>query len=335
MKILITGSTGFIGVNLIRYLYDNTEISIVALARSLEKVAEHSAFRSLNYSTGEAKKSNSRLTFFKGDLTDINSLNTAMKGIDVIINLASKIGDWGSFESFASVNIQGTRNLIESAKQNSIKKIIHMSSLTVHKMEGHLHANEQSPRNVSGFPYGETKKIEEELFESWSSNHEGNLVIIRPAFIIFGPFDQKSFVNVIHAIKEGKFALVHGGKRLISYVYVENLCHAVTLFLKSSASGIYNVVDNNISWRNLTKKYAQVLNVKEPKISVPYSLLFIVTFVLVSIFKLFNIKVPPPLTFYRIRIPHKHLAFSNKKIIMDLSYSPPVSLMQAIKRTCG
>jgi nucleoside-diphosphate-sugar epimerase len=209
-----------------------------------------------------------------------------------------------------------------------------MSSLTVHGLSGHTFADENTPRIVKWNAYAETKKIAEDLVFTWSTNENVDGAVIRPGFIIFGPYDRHTFILALDQIAKGRFAFINGGRRFVSYVYVENLCYGIKQMIKAeNLNGAYNILDGNLAWREWLAKWKIAVKRKVRTISIPYFFLVPITALLVGFYKLFGIKKPPPLTFYRIKVMRNNLAFTNDRIKSEIGYSPPFSLDDGINRT--
>ena len=104
--ILITGSTGFLGKHLIKVL---DKKNIKCLVRKDSNV-NHLKDIELVY----------------GDITDANSLDKSLKGVKEVIHLAASTHDQSLFHI---VNVNGTKNLLEACKKNSVKRFIFISSM--------------------------------------------------------------------------------------------------------------------------------------------------------------------------------------------------------------
>lgn len=113
MKIFITGATGFVGTHLIRKLAE-TNHKMYCLTRKTSRVDE---LRELG------------VTLVEGDVTDKVSLLKGMKGCEWVVNLANIYSFWEPDKNrYSEVNINGTRNVMESALETSISKIMHTSN---------------------------------------------------------------------------------------------------------------------------------------------------------------------------------------------------------------
>ncbi len=213
--------------------------------------------------------------------------------------------------------------------------MLFLSSLTVHGLNGHTFATEDASRDVKGFVYAITKKISEDLLFEWTTNNSDvDGAVIRPGYIIYGPYDKNSYVKALDQMTKGRFALINGGRRLISYVYVENLCYGISQLIKAERiNAAYNILDGNMTWKEWIAIWEKAINRKIWLIRTPYLLLVPITAFLVGIYKLFRIKKSPPLNFYRIKVMRRDLAFVNKRISTEIGYAPPIKLEEGIRKT--
>ena len=331
-KILITGANGFLGSNLTKYLSKFPEYEVYAMVRPRGTV---------NFLYEFQRDSNTNKNFFElveADISNENSVVEAIKGMDTIIHLAGMVTDWGERDRYIDLNVEGTNRVLRGATKAGVSRIIYLSSLTVHAMNGHNHSDENTPADMKNFPYGETKKMGEDLVLQWAEDQKNDsprqAAVIRPGWIIYGSYDKNTFIEVLDHIKNGTFGFIDGGRKLISYVYVKNLCYGINQLIKAEKiSGAYNILDGNMSWKEWVKNWADALGVKAPKLTVPYWIMFPVTAILVGLYKLFRSAEAPILTLYRIRIMHKDLAFSNEKIKKEIGYSPDISFEKSLIET--
>ncbi len=330
-KILITGANGFVGSNLTKYLSRDSSLEVYAMVRPNAPV---NFLRDFQY------KENNKDKWFElveANLLDEESIVKAVSDKEVVIHLAGFVSDWGKKEKYWKLNVEGTQKVLKAASKAKVKRMLFLSSLTVHGLNGHKYDNEDTPRDVKNFAYGETKKICEDLVLDWASKEsKAESAIIRPGFIIFGPYDKNSFFRTLDAMKTGIFGLINGGKKLVSYVYVENLCYGIQRLLKSpKVDGAYNILDGNILWKEWISIWANALEIEPPRLRIRYAIIYPIVALMVGIYKLFRIKKSPPLNFYRIRVMRKDLAFVNTRISTEISYKPPISFEEGVKRTVG
>jgi len=328
-RVLITGANGFVGSNLTKYLSRDPSLEVYAMVRPNAPV---NFLRDFQF---KANKKEKWFELVEASLLDEESIDKALSNKDVVIHLAGLVSEWGKWERHWKLNVEGTRTILQTASKQNVTRVLFLSSLTVHGLKDHKFATEEAPRDVKNFAYGETKKIAEDLVLDWaSSNSNVDSAIIRPGFIIYGPYDKRSFILSLDAMKSGVFGLINGGKRLASYVYVENLCYGIQQLIKATKiSGAYNILDGNMTWKKWYSIWAQALGIKPPKFSVPYAFLVPITALMVGFYKLFRIKKSPPLNFYRINVMRRDRAFVNTRISNEVGYKPPIEFEEGVKRT--
>lgn len=328
-RIIITGANGFVGSNLTKYLSQDSSLEVYAMVQPNAPV---NFLKDFQYKDDSQEK---WFEIIEGNLLDEDSIVEAFEDKDVVIHLAGFVSDWGEKKRFMQMNVEGTKKILRAARIVKASRVLYLSSLAVHGFGGHTYENEQAPYAKKNYPYGESKKIGEELVLEWIANNpEADGAIIRPGFVVYGRYDKNSFILAIDVINSGKFAFINGGKRLISYVYVENLCYGISQLIQAQKiGGVYNILDGNMTWREWIAKWEQAVGRKVTKISVPYVFLVPITAAMVGFYKLLRIKKSPPLNFYRINIMRKDLAFTNTKIKSELGYNPPIEIDEGINRT--
>ena len=115
MKALVTGAAGFIGSNVVRALRDDGwDVRALHL--------RHEDTRNLRGLEVER---------VVGDVTDRDSLRGAMKGCDVVFHLAAVYALWTADggERMRRVNVDGTRNVLEIARELGVRRVVHTSSI--------------------------------------------------------------------------------------------------------------------------------------------------------------------------------------------------------------
>jgi len=328
-RILITGANGFVGTNLTKYLSQNPTFEVFAMVRDKSTIRFLKDFQF---------KEHSHDKFFEiveANLNDEQSIITACQDMDVVVHLAGLVSDWGKMEVFWKENVEGTKKVLVGATKAKVKRVLYLSSLTVHGLNGHTYDDEETPRIDRGFAYAVTKKIGEDLLFEWiEKNPDADGAVIRPGYIIYGPYDRNTYIRILDQLVKGRFAYINGGKRLISYIYIENLCYGIEQLIKAAKiHGAYNILDGNMNWREWIAKWEKAIGRKIRSISIPYFLITPLTALLVGLYKLLGIKKSPPLNFYRINIMRKDLAYNNHKMKADIGYNPPIELEEGIQRT--
>ena len=180
MKILITGSEGFIGSHL-------TE-KLIKLGYDVRCFVLYNSFNSWGWLDGLPKNIHQSLDIFTGDIRDPFAVKKAMDGCNAVIHLAALIGipySYVSPKSYIDTNITGTLNLLKAATELSIDKFIHTSTSEVYGTAKYVPINEDHPLQAQS-PYSASKIAADQLVYSFFSSFNLPAIIARP-FNTFGP----------------------------------------------------------------------------------------------------------------------------------------------------
>ena len=209
MKYLITGGSGFLGINLIRHLYEKGHEIV-----------------SLDIADFDYPDMKNKIRIIKGDIRDKAVVEEANKNIDIVVHTAAALPLYKP-EDILSTDIEGTRNLLEAAGRNNVKRFIHISSTAVYGIPDHHPLFEDDKLDGVG-PYGKAKIQAEEECLKYRKN--GMCVpIIRPKSFV-GPERLGVFDLLYDWAKDGKgFPMIGNGKNRYQLLDVEDLCEAIYL----------------------------------------------------------------------------------------------------------
>ena len=258
MKILVTGSSGFIGSHLSEYL----------VKRGHQVVAFDRYNSNNHYGWLEKSTYKNKIKFILGDIRDYDSVNKAMKGCNNIIHLAALIGIPYSYVSptaYIKTNIEGTFNGLESAKNLKVRQVIVTSTSEVYGTALSKKLSENDELKAQS-PYAASKIAADQLSLSYYRSFGLPVKIIRP-FNTFGPRQSARAVIptiITQALTKNKIK-VGNLKTTRDFLYVEDLCTAYEKVLKSDKllGEVVNVgVDSEISIKDLIMKISKILNKK-------------------------------------------------------------------------
>lgn len=223
-RIFITGATGFIGRKLAFRLAEEGN-QIVALIRSESKAAD-------------LKHGN--ISFVQGDLFHQEALKEGMTGADEVYHLAAFASVWAKGDTFAQVNIRGTLNVLDRAKEAGVKKVVVTSTAGVigPAVDGPVH--EDSPRKVDFFTDYERTKHESELKIKEYVADGQHVVIVNPTRV-YGPGPLNVSNSVTKLVKqyiEGKWKFIPGdGMSTGNYVFVDDVINGHLLAMEHGRAG--------------------------------------------------------------------------------------------------
>ncbi len=246
MKIGITGASGHLGTAICKLL--------------LEKGHEVIAFVHNNVNALEELP----IAMIKGDLLDCVSLRTFISKCDTIIHAASQIELSYKFnQKLYDINVIGTKNVLEIAKQEKITKLIYISSIHVYKQKPYdkvLDENRSFISNGAVF-YDQTKKDAHILAQKAAKNGQ-NVVIVCPSAVL-GPHDHKpsKLGKAVIDIYKGKIpAVVKGG---FDFVDVRDIAKGTIAAIQKGRSGETYILGGQY---NTVKTFAEyILEIKGSK----------------------------------------------------------------------
>ncbi|MFC1632036.1 dTDP-glucose 4,6-dehydratase [Candidatus Omnitrophota bacterium] len=241
-KILITGGAGFIGSNFIRQLLNKySDYSVV----NLDKLTYAGRKENL-----KDLRDHQRYKFIQGDIGDLNTVNKAISGCDLVINFAAESHVDRSIvdaSEFINTNVYGTYTLLAAAKEHQIPLFCQISTDEVYgsRVEGYF--KEQDLLTPSS-PYSASKAAADHLAHSYYTTYQLPVIIIRPTNN-FGPyqFPEKIIpLFVTNAVSGEKLPVYGDGQNVRDWLYVLDNCAAIDFIIHHGRAGeIYNVAGNN------------------------------------------------------------------------------------------
>jgi nucleoside-diphosphate-sugar epimerase len=209
------------------------------------------------------------LEFVEGDIRDAALAGRTTEGVDVVFHLAAALGASRlGEEGFLAVNEGGTRNVLEAARKNGVKRAVHFSSAGV---LGHVKENSPAGENHALNPrdaYDRTKLAGERAALEIGGKGIG-VVVVRPGWA-YGPGDRRTF-KLIRSIARGRFILVGRGGALQTPVYVDDLVEGALLAAEKGRAGeIYNLAGGEaLTVRAMAEMITVACGRKLPRLRVP------------------------------------------------------------------
>jgi nucleoside-diphosphate-sugar epimerase len=206
-RVLVTGGSGFLGINLIRYL----------LARGYHVT-------NIDFAPFTYEDCKDQIRMVDGDIRTMEQVRTAMEGVEMVVHCAAALPLYKEEDIF-STDVEGTRNVLTAAQEAGVSRFVHISSTAVYGVSERHPLYETDPLVGVG-PYGKAKIQAEEVCGEFR-NTGMTLSVIRPKSFI-GPERLGVFALLYDWAHTGhNFPLLGGGNNLYQFLDVEDLCEAI------------------------------------------------------------------------------------------------------------
>jgi NAD dependent epimerase/dehydratase len=176
--VLVTGAGGFIGSHLAERL--------VELGADVRAFVHYNALGTHGWL--DSSPLAAKMNVIAGDVCDRESVRAAMEGVDTVFHLAALIAIPYSYRapsSYVRTNVEGTMNVMQSAREIGVRRVIHTSTSEVYGTARYVPIDEAHPLHGQS-PYSATKIGADKIAESYNCSFEVPLVTVRP-FNTFGP----------------------------------------------------------------------------------------------------------------------------------------------------
>lgn len=227
-NILVTGAGGFIGSHL-------TEL-LVEKGYNVKAFVHYNSWNKWGWLDSSSVKN--KVEIITGDIRDFDSVFAAMQGCDTVFHLAALIGipySYVSPQAYIKTNIDGTYNVLQSARQLGVEKVMVTSTSETYGTAQYVPIDEKHPM-VGQSPYSATKISADQLSISYYKSFDLQVKIVRP-FNTYGPRQSARAIipTVISQILNGDTTLKLG-----------NLSPTRDLtFVKDTANGFYEIAQAN------------------------------------------------------------------------------------------
>lgn len=317
MKVLVTGATGFIGSHLLDTLVERGD-EVRILARCGEDVK---------------RLAQAGVKVYCGDLTDRPSVEAAVDGVERVLHCAARTGPWGSQVEYEIANVHGLKTLVEAAMAADVRRIVHVSSITVHGLDVGGTADETAPLRGGYDPYSRSKVAGEQLLQQLIRDKGVPVSIVRPG-LVYGSRDTNSFGRFARLVEQGKMVIIGSGNNHLPLIYVRDVVQGILLASEADQAigRAYLLVDDEpVTQRDYFNAIARELGVPPPRRHIPYRLALALSATAEAVGHLTRMKQPPPL----MRFGLKQIAGENRFMIdrarSELGFVPQVSLAEGVR----
>ncbi|HYM66464.1 MAG TPA: NAD-dependent epimerase/dehydratase family protein [Patescibacteria group bacterium] len=271
---------------------------------------------------------------FEADMGDPAALAKAVQGVDRVLHCAARTGPWGPAAEYETANVRGLRVLVEAAVAAGVKRIVHVSSITVHGNDVRGAADESSPFREEPNPYSRSKVAGERLLETIIRDQAAPVTIVRPGWI-YGPGDTASFGRFAAMIQKGRMVGFGSGANHVPLIFVSDVADGILLAseVERALGRTYLLVnDEPVTQAGYFGAIAAALGVPPPRLRIPYRLALVLGATSETAGRLARMQNPPPLMRYGIQLIGGENRFSIARARQELGFSPQVMLAEGVRR---
>jgi len=315
MKALVTGATGFIGSNVVRALVEE-DYHVRALVRP---------------NSGRRNLEGLEIESVEGDVRDRDSLRRAVEGCGLVFHVAALYSFWVRPRRLIyEVNVEGTRNVLQIAREKGVERVVHTSSVAALGLrEDGRPADEETPVNFENIigDYKKSKYLAEQVALEFAK--EMPVVIVNPSFPV-GPHDIKPTPTgqvIVDFLNRRMPAYMETGMNVVA---VEDVALGHLLAAEKGRVGErYILGGENLTMRQLLALLAEITGLPAPRVRLPYYPILGLSYLNAAFCSLSG--TTPRMTPETIRLSRHYMFFDPSKAVKELGL-PQTPAKEALRR---
>jgi 2-alkyl-3-oxoalkanoate reductase len=319
MTVLVTGAAGFLGSHVIDLLLESGEDP-----RALIRPGDDAG-----------RLEDAKVDIHRADIGDPAAVRAALKGVDRVLHCAARTGPWGPESEYYRTNVRGLDLVVHAAMAAGVRRIVHVSSITVHGNNVRGQADESAPLRAEPNPYSRSKVAGEWVLERLIRQRGAPVTIVRPGWI-YGPRDVASFARIARMIEARRMLLVGSGENHLPLIHVRDVAQGILLASTApAATGRCYVLVNDepVTQRQFLAAIAEELGAPAPALQIPYELLLTAGALSENLSRLVRRRQPPPIMRYGVQMLGADNRFVITRARRELGFSPEVSLKDGVRQS--
>lgn len=314
MKALVTGANGFLGRSIVQRLL-REGVAVRALVRPGRSV-------------------DGGVEVVEGDLCDYASVDAAVRNVDWVVHAAARVATSGTWESFAEVNVRGTRRVIRAAQAAGVRRIVHISSLSVYAVpHDGVTIIEESPYESEGDARGNysRSKLAADRVALGAAAGAAPVVVLRPG-LLYGPGKRPPVARQSFNLAGLKLILARPEYRM-PMTYIDNVADAVLLAARAedAVGKAFTIVDGNVPQADYVKSYLAASGERWRPVFLPVDLVAVAALVLERGLRL--VRRRAPVTYHQVRRATQSASYDCSRAERLLGWRPAVGLDEGLRRT--
>lgn len=241
--VLVTGATGFLGGALAMRLAQEG-VSVRALARRPEK--------------GDFLRAASHIEIVQGSINDAERMAEVSQGCDYVFHSAAALG--GNFQEQQIGNVEGTRTVMVAAAGAKVKRVVHVSSISVYGFGYRSDVDEAMPQKPGSNAYNRTKSEAETVVREIGAQWGVKYSILRPG-MIYGPRSNMWTRNMFKLAKRNPTIFLGDGSGSAYPIFVDDVVDMMLVLAEHPAgeNQAFNCTpDPSPTWREFLGEYARL-----------------------------------------------------------------------------
>jgi nucleoside-diphosphate-sugar epimerase len=314
MKALVTGANGFLGSSIVRRLLrDGVEVrALLRPGRTVDGPG---------------------VEVTEGDLCDDAAVEAAVRGVDWVVHAGARVATSGSWESFAEVNVRGTRRVLRAAQAAGVRRVVHISSLSVYAVpQGDVVITEDSPYESESDARGHysRSKLAADRIAFGAAQRGTPVVVLRPG-LLYGPGKRPPVARQSFNIAGFKLILAHPDYRL-PMTYVDNVADAVLLAARAddAIGNAFTIVDGNVRQADYIVSYLAASGERWRPVFLPVGAVAFAALLLERGLRLARRR--SPVTYHQVRRATQSASYDCSRAARALGWTPAVGIDEGLRR---
>lgn len=317
--VLVTGASGFVGGHLTRRLAERGHRVRVLVRSGSDR-------------TGCAEAA---ADIVVGALDDVDSLRRATAGVTHVYNCAGMSADWGPWEDFRRVNVDGAKNVVEAAHAaGTVRRVLHVSTTDVYGYPRRPCDESTEPTDI-GLPYNRSKLLGERAVRLAADRTGVPVTVVRPVSV-YGPGSKDFVIEIGNLLRQGQMVYIRKGEVPAGLIYVDNLVDAMINAATSdqTAGKVYNLRDPQLTtWREYIGALADGMGIKPPRMSLPTPVATTVATVSEGLYRTLGIKARPVLTRHAVHLFDRDQSYAIDRAQEDFGFKSEIDFPEGLRRT--
>jgi UDP-glucose 4-epimerase len=280
-RVLITGATGAVGPQVVLTLY-NAGYRI----------------RTLSADSSNPCLFCDDIEVFTGDIADFSVVDRAVRGVDLIVHMASLLHinnpEPGLYGQYERVNIDGTKNIVNAATREKVKKVVFFSTISVYGRAANKIITEDTPLQPNTF-YARTKQVAEKIVLDARDQNDQPVGTVLRFGAIYGARMKGNYRRLITSLNKGTFVPLGDGFNRRTLIYDKDAAQAVLHSMQhpEAAGKVYNVSDGCFhTLKDIIEAMCIVLKRPFPRITLPLEPVKKIISILDYTSHFFNVNLP-------------------------------------------